>query len=102
MGWGCEAPGGTLVCINGCLIIRNNNMYGIEAWGGSEWFLRYYAFYEVTGVAHVPRGPSETILQNFISNYQSYPQISEQSVQWVLRTHLDKIWVDLGMPRGTL
>ena len=33
-------------------------------------------------------------------SYQSCPQISEQSVQWLLSTRPDKIWADFDMPLG--
>ena len=46
-----------------------------------------------------PGTPSEILLQDFIS-YLSYPQISEQSVQWLLRTRPDKILADIGTSPG--
>ena len=45
------------------------------------------------------QGPFETHLQNFIS-ISIIPQISKQSVQWLLRTYPDKIRTDFSMPRG--
>ena len=45
-----KSPGNS-VYVNGCILSRNNNVYMGYGWD-SNWFLRYWAIYEVKGVGH--------------------------------------------------
>ena len=64
--------------------------------GNLNGFCDIRPFMKWWGRVMLSQGPFETHLQNFISR-SIIPKISRQSVQWLLRTHPDKIWADFGV-----
>ena len=99
------------------LIISNNNLYGFGVgiwsvfellcliWNGGGGDLKGFwdnrHFMKWGGGGHVHWGPFENSCKTSYP-YLSYPQISEQSAQWLLGNYPDKFSAHFGIPLGDL
>ena len=101
LGDGAYHRGGGLGRCHWLQLITRKGIYGSGGGGGGDLngFRDIRPFMKWRGFGMPPGDPFKPTHKTSYP-YLLYPQISEQSVQWLLRTHPDKIWTDFKMPIG--